>query len=59
MENLEEEDSIRMAVWFDNEEVGSESAHGAMSNLVSSSIERILSSLALSVPDSYFVNLNW
>ena len=45
MENLEDEDSIRMAIWFDNEEVGSESAHGAMSTLVSSSIERILNSL--------------
>lgn len=43
---LENEDCIRMAIWFDNEEVGSESAHGAMSTLVSSAIERICQSLA-------------
>jgi aspartyl aminopeptidase len=49
MENLEEEDSIRMVIWFDNEEVGSESAHGAMSTLLSSSIERVLNSLETSV----------
>jgi aspartyl aminopeptidase len=47
--NLEDEDSIRMAIWFDNEEVGSESAHGAMSTLVSSSIERILRSMEIFV----------
>lgn len=43
--NLEEEEHIRMAIWFDNEEVGSESAHGAMSTLVSSAVDRIAQAL--------------
>lgn len=58
MENLDEEDSIRMVIWFDNEEVGSESAHGAMSTLVSSSIERILNSLETSVTYVFFIFVN-
>lgn len=44
-ESLEDEDQIRMAIWFDNEEVGSESAHGAMSTLVSASVDRIANAL--------------
>lgn len=47
LDNLAGEETIRMAIWFDNEEVGSESAAGAMSTLVSSSIDRILSALSI------------
>jgi aspartyl aminopeptidase len=38
---LEKEEGIRMTAFFDNEEVGSVSAHGADSNLLESAIRRI------------------
>jgi aspartyl aminopeptidase len=42
-EDLSEEQNIRLVSLFDNEEIGSTSAHGANSNLLPSTLERILS----------------
>lgn len=43
-EDLSDETNIRLISLFDNEEIGSTSAHGANSNLLPSTMERILSS---------------
>ncbi len=40
-ESLAEDPNIRLIALFDNEEVGSETAHGAGSNLLESTMRRI------------------
>ena len=49
LSSLEKDRTIRMICLFDNEEVGSLSACGAESTIVSSAIERILQELGLNV----------
>lgn len=41
---MTDESNIRLVSLFDNEEIGSTSAHGANSNLLPSTMERILAS---------------
>jgi aspartyl aminopeptidase len=54
---LEKEGGIRMVALFDNEEIGSVSAHGADSNLLQSAIKRI-GSLPIGVsPSSEVISL--
>lgn len=43
-EDLSNEPNVRLISLFDNEEIGSTSAHGANSNLLPATLERILSS---------------
>ncbi|GAA5806802.1 hypothetical protein MFLAVUS_000150 [Mucor flavus] len=43
-DNVSDEKNIRLISLFDNEEIGSTSAHGANSNLLPTTMERILSS---------------
>lgn len=43
-EDLSDESNVRLISLFDNEEIGSTSAHGANSNLLPATLERILSS---------------
>ncbi|KAI9283184.1 peptidase M18 [Sporodiniella umbellata] len=43
--NINEEKNIRLISLFDNEEIGSTSAHGANSNLLPSTMERIVASM--------------
>ncbi|KAI8865312.1 peptidase M18, aminopeptidase I, partial [Ramicandelaber brevisporus] len=44
--DLAYEENIRMVVLFDNEEIGSESAYGAASSLLATTLERVQGSLA-------------
>ncbi|CEI95696.1 Putative Aspartyl aminopeptidase [Rhizopus microsporus] len=43
--NIQEDKNIRLISLFDNEEIGSTSAHGANSNLLPSTLERIVASI--------------
>lgn len=45
LKNIESEQNVRIAILYDNEEVGSNSAAGAESTLLPSCIERILNNL--------------
>lgn len=47
--NIQEDKNIRLISLFDNEEIGSTSAHGANSNLLPSTLERIVASIKPSV----------
>ncbi|KAI8085188.1 peptidase M18 [Halteromyces radiatus] len=50
-ESLEKETNIRMVALFDHEEVGSLSAHGADSNLLPSTLQRLANTQVLGTPD--------
>lgn len=56
-QDLSDESNIRLISLFDNEEIGSTSAHGANSNLLPATLERILSSSigSISAPQNYKV----
>ncbi|SAM08509.1 hypothetical protein [Absidia glauca] len=50
-EHLEQESNIRMVALFDNEEVGSMTAHGADSNLLPTTLQRLANTQVLGTPD--------
>ena len=52
--SLEDESKIRLIALFDNEEVGSESAYGAGSNLLESTLRRLTDGPTVCIVDKTF-----
>ncbi|ORZ22000.1 peptidase M18 [Absidia repens] len=50
-QDLEKDTNIRMVALFDNEEVGSMTAHGADSNLLPTTLQRLANTQVLGTPD--------